>query len=321
MSTTAIILAAGVGKRMKSDRPKPLHEVCGRPMLDYILDACFGAGCERVLVVVGFGKEQIVANYAGDPRIEFVEQAEQLGTGHAARICVPHLPETGDVVILAGDVPLIRSQVLTTLMQEHRSEGADASMATAVLNDPTGYGRIVRDERGEFLDIVEQVDCTTEQAAIHEVFPSYYCVKVGALRTALAKLTNHNRKGEYYLTDIFGILRRDGAKILAIQAVTEEDVLAPNSRQQLAAADLILQQRIQAAHRDAGVTIVSSEGTYIESGVSIDPDTTIYPFTYIGRGARIGRNCTIGPFALVARDSLIPEGTTFSAVMPGMTPQ
>ncbi len=311
MSITAIILAAGKSTRMKSNRPKAMHEVCGRPILEYILRACWDAGCGRAIVVVGHGKDEIVSAFGADERIVWVEQTEQLGTGHAAKMCEPELRKMvgGDVFLLAGDVPLLRGQVLTTLLRAHREERAAASMATAVLDDPFGYGRVVRDESGNFVDIIEQVDCTERQREIHEVFPSYYCLRVEDLLLALSKLKNENKKREFYLTDVYGILRREGRKIVAVQAVTADDVLAPNTRQQLAEADAVMQERIQRELREAGVTVVSSAGTYIEAGVSIGQDTVVNPFTFIGRGANIGAECVIGPFASVPRDSILPEGT------------
>ncbi len=310
MSLTAIILAAGRSTRMKSRRPKGLHEICGRPMLHYILRACYEAGCERVVMVVGHGKDEIIDAFGADKRIHFVEQIEQLGTGHAAKVCEAELKKIhGDVFILAGDVPLVRSQVLTTLQRAHHDESAAASMATAVLDDPTGYGRIVRDKDGNFLEIVEQIDCTPEQREIREVFPSYYCVKVDDLLLALSKLKNDNRKHEFYLTDIYGILRQAGRKVVAVQAATFEDVVAPNNRQQLADADEVMQDRIHRHHRDNGVTIVSGVNTYIEDGVTIGPDTVIQPFSFIGRDSTIGGDGCIGPFASVARQAIVPEGT------------
>ena len=189
MSTTAIILAAGKSTRLKSKRPKALHEVCGRPMLDYILQACWDAGVTRAIVVVGHGKDEIIAQFGDDRRIHFVEQTEQLGTGHAAKMAEPELKRmSGDGFVLAGDVPLLRGEVLTTLLRAHRDEKAAASMATAVLDDPTGYGRVVRDAEGNFVAIVEQLDCTPEQREIREVFPSYYCLKVDELLFALSRL-------------------------------------------------------------------------------------------------------------------------------------
>jgi bifunctional UDP-N-acetylglucosamine pyrophosphorylase / glucosamine-1-phosphate N-acetyltransferase len=313
LSLTAIILAAGKSTRMKSRRPKPLHEICGRPMLEYILQACFDAGCERVLVVVGYGKDEIIAHFGHDSRITFVEQTEQLGTGHAVRVCEPELKgREGDVFILAGDVPLTRGEVLRTLRQAHRDEQAAASMATAILDDPTGYGRIVRDGEGEFVRIVEQLDCTEEEREIREVFPSYYCARVDDLLFALSRLKNDNKKSEYYLTDIYEILKQDGRKVVAVQAVTAEDVIAPNTRQQLAEADACMQDRIQGQLQEAGVTIISPENTYLESATAIGADTVIKPFSFIGRDARIGRDCVIGPFALIPRQSLVPEGMTIA---------
>lgn len=311
MSLTAIILAAGKSTRMKSKRSKVLHEVCGKPMLDFVLQACFGAGCQRVLVVVGYGKDEVIAEFAQDERIVWVEQTEQLGSGHAAKMAEPHLKDHhGDVFILAGDGPLITDRVLLTLLKAHRDDRAAASMATAVLDDPFGYGRVIRDEAGEFVEIIEQADATDEQRAIREVFPSIYCVKSSELLFALSRLKNENKKNEYYLTDIYGILRAAGRNVTAVQAVTAEDVLAINSRDQLAQVDGIMQDRIQRKLLESGVTIESGVNTYVEAGVSVGQDTTIRPFTFIGRDASIGADCVIGPFACVPRGGIVPEGTT-----------
>ena len=312
MSLTAIILAAGKSTRMKSRRAKPLHPICGKPILHYVLHACYGAGCDHVLVVVGHGKEEVMAEFGDDKRITWIEQTEQLGTGHAARMCEPWLREhpRGDVFILAGDGPLIRAQVLQTLHQAHRDDHAAASMATAVLDDPTGYGRIVRDGEGKFIEIVEQVDCTPQQREIREVFPSYYCVKTDELLFALSQLKNENKKGEYYLTDVYAILRAAGKKVLAVQAVSAEDVLSINSREQQTQVDAIMQERIQRELLQSGVTIVSAVNTYIEAGVSIGADSIIHPFAFIGCDSTIGADCTIGPFACIPAESIVPEGAT-----------
>jgi bifunctional UDP-N-acetylglucosamine pyrophosphorylase / glucosamine-1-phosphate N-acetyltransferase len=313
MPVSAIILAAGRSTRMKSKRPKPLHEVCGKPMLAFILDACYAAGCDRVMVVVGHGKEQIVSQFGNDRRIAWIEQTQQLGTGHAAKMCEPEIRKHGgDVIILAGDIPLVRGEVLKTLVSAHREDRAAASMATALLDDPTGYGRVVRDEAGQFLRIVEQIDCTPEEREIREVFPSLYCVKAEELIFALSKLTTDNKKGEYYLTDIYAILRKAGKKISAVQAATAQDVVAPNTRQQLAEADEAMQQRIQGGLLDQGVSIVSGINTYIEADVSIGADTVIEPFSFIGREASIGADCVIGPFASVPRRAIVPERTAIA---------
>lgn len=314
MPTTAIILAAGKSTRMKSRRPKAMHEICGLPMLAHVLNACYGAGVDRVLLVVGHGKDEIIAHFGGDKRITWVEQTEQLGTGHAARMCEKHLQGAhGQVFILTGDGPLIRAQVLRTLLQAHRDDHAAASMATALLDDPTGYGRITRDADGNFLDIVEQNDATEEQKAIREVFPSYYCVEVPELQFALGKLTPANAKNEYYLTDIFGHLRRAGKRVLAVQAVTQEDVLGVNTRDQLAFVDSVMQARIHRELRESGVTIVNSDQTYIEAGVTIGAETVIHPFTFVGSGATLGDGCTVTPFTRIPRDAIVPAGSTAGA--------
>jgi bifunctional UDP-N-acetylglucosamine pyrophosphorylase / glucosamine-1-phosphate N-acetyltransferase len=311
MSLTAIILAAGKSTRMKSRKPKGLHEVCGLPMLEYVLRACYGAGCTRILMVVGHGKDEIVDYFGHDHRIHWIEQTEQLGTGHAARMCEAELrKQHGDVFVLAGDGPLIRAEVLQTLLRAHRDARAAASMATAVLDDPTGYGRVIRDANGEFVEIVEQIDATPEQREIREVFPSYYCVRAEDLLIALSKLKNENKKGEYYLTDIYGHLRAAGKRVVAVQAVTQDDVIGVNNRQQLAEVDAIMQDRIQRQLREAGVTVVSGLNAYIEADVAIGADTVVHPFSYIGRGSSIGPDCVIGPFAVVPRESLVPEGST-----------
>jgi len=313
MSSTAIILAAGKSTRMKSKRPKPLHEICGKPMLHYVLEACYEAGCHRVLVVVGYGKDEITAEFANDRRITWVEQAEQLGTGHAARTCEPYLRDFhGDVFILAGDGPLIRAEVLRTLQIAHHEEQDAASMATAILDDPTGYGRVIRDENAQFVEIVEQIDCSPTQREIREVFPSYYCVRSADLLFALARLKNENKKREYYLTDIYAILRTAGKKVVAVQAVTAEDVLAVNDREQQAQVDAIMQDRIQRRVREGGVSIVSGLNTYIEAGARVGPDSLIRPFTFIGRDASIGADCVIGPFARVPREAIVREGSVVS---------
>ena len=313
MTPIAIILAAGKSTRMKSRRPKALHPVCGKPMLQFVIDACFDAGCQRVLIVVGHGKEEVMACFGHDRRIEWVEQTEQLGTGHAARMAEPQLRDHhGDVFILTGDAPLIRGEVLRTLLRAHRDEHAAASMATAVLDDPTGYGRIVRDAEGQFVEIVEQADATAEQREIREVFPSYYCLKSEDLQFALARLKNENKKGEYYLTDIYSILRAAGKKVVAVQAVAQDDVLGVNDRGQLAAIDAIMQDRIHRQLRSSGVTVVSAVNTYIEAGVSVGPDTVVQPFTFIGRDSTIGPDCVIGPFTSLPPESIVPEGSALA---------
>ena len=231
------------------------------------------------------------------------------------KVCEEELKQVhGDVLILAGDVPLIRGQVLKTLLSNHREEKVAASMATAMLDDPTGYGRVVRDANGEFERIVEQVDATEEQREIREVFPSYYCVKVDELLWRWVSSRTTTRRVSFISPISMGILRKAGKQVLAVQAVTAEDVIAPNSRAELAVADAVMQERIQRQHRDNGVTIVSGINTYLEDGVTIGADTTIHPFSYIGREATIGAECVIGPFAVVPREAMVREGSSVSGI-------
>ena len=317
MSLTAVILAAGKSTRMKSDLPKPLHLVCGRPMLSYILDAAFDAGAEKCFVVVGHGKEQVIAAFGGDTRVEFVEQREQLGTGHAAKVCLPNVERVGvdgqDVIILAGDTPLIRGELLATLVKQHSDSEADASMATAELPDPFGYGRVIRDDAGEFVKIVEQVDALPAEAAVKEAFPSLYCVKAAALVDALGKLKNDNKKGEFYLTDVFEIVKNGGGKVLAVKCVEPDDIVAPNDRKQLAEADRVMRGRIVDDLMASGVGVVDPATTYVEAGVEVGKDTRLMPFTFVGAGAKIGVGCIVGPFGYVAPGAVVVDGTSVGA--------
>ena len=311
MSLTAIILAAGKSTRMKSSLPKPLHEVCGRPMLAYILDAAFEAGADKAVLVVGHGKEQVVDAFAkNDDRVDWVEQKQQLGTGHAVMTAVPKLPESGDVIVLAGDLPLIRGESLKELLKQHRETGAAVSMATAEVPDPFGYGRVIRDGNGEFVKIVEQADASPEEAAVREVFPSITLGTVAGLKAALDQLGNDNAQGEYYFTDVFELTKQAGGKVTAVSCIEADDIVAPNNRQQLADAGRVMQGRIQARHFADGVGIPSPETTYIEFGATIGQDTTVMPFSFIGGKAAIGANCTIGPFGHVARGGVVRDGQT-----------
>ena len=241
----AIILAAGKGTRMQSDLPKVMHEVGGRPMLHWVVDACRAAGAERIVVVVGFKGDLVRASLADASDIEFVEQSEQLGTGHAVDQARPAFADRGghDVFVLCGDGPLIRTETLETLLATHRAASADATLATAQIDDPSGYGRILRDPAGDFERIVEQKDATPGQLEIREVNPSYYCFRAGPLFDRLARTGNDNANGEYYVTDVFGIARADGAGVAVVDAVPAEDVLSINDQEQLAIVDGIIRSR------------------------------------------------------------------------------
>jgi len=241
----AIILAAGMGTRMKSDLPKVLHPVCGLPMLTYVIDACRGAGCERIILVVGHRQELVRETYAAAGDVAYVEQIPQQGTGHAVMVCQKELASLeGPVLVLAGDGPLIQASTLRELLATHVQQQAACTLATSVLTDPAKYGRILRDGRGELQSIIEAVDATPEQLAIREVNVSVYCYDAAALRSVLPRLTNTtNKKGEYYLTDTLGLLRTDGQKLAAVAAVPPEDVISINTPDELAEVSRIMAGR------------------------------------------------------------------------------
>ncbi len=307
----AVVLAAGQSTRMRSDAPKVLHEVCGRPMLAFVLDACRAAGIERVFVVVGHQKQLVINSFASDADLAFVEQAEQKGTGHAVLMCRQALERfDGPVLVIAGDMPLIRGETLSELAASHRAAGAAASLATTVLDDPGGYGRIVRDEAGALLAIVEERDCTPDQRAIREVNPSYYCFDRAGLFEALGAVRPDNAKKELYLTDVFRELRQRGRTVAARTVVPAADATGINSRADLAEVNRLMQRRLQEAVFEGGATIVSPETTWIEAGATVGAETVIQPFTFVGAWARVGRGCALGPFAWVARRETVPDGAT-----------
>lgn len=243
----AVILAAGQSKRMQSDLVKVLHEVCGRPMVAWVIDACRAVGADAIYLVVGHQADRVQAAFAGQPGLHYAIQAERLGTGHAVQQVEPLLAPDfdGDVIVLAGDGPLLRAETLAHLVQTHRREHADATLATAIIENPAGYGRIVRDAEGSFLAIVENKDATPEQLAIREINPSYYCFRSQPLFESLRRVDNRNASGEYYVTDVLGLLRRNGGRVSVIPAVPADEVLSINTQEQLAEVSAILAARME----------------------------------------------------------------------------
>ncbi|MGD1914765.1 MAG: NTP transferase domain-containing protein [Phycisphaerales bacterium] len=247
----AIILAAGKGTRMGSDLPKVVHEVGDRPMVSIVAAACRSVGCEPIVAVVGHGREHVERALEGAAgEVRFALQAEQLGTGHAVLAAEESLegiaPDT-DVQELCGEGPLIRAETLRTLLDVHTRSGAAATLATAVVEDPTGYGRVVRDSEGRFARIVEQKNATDAELAIREINPSYYCFKLGPLMDALRRVERNPKTGEYYLTDVPAMLLAEGATVEVVDAVPAEDVLSINTPEQLAEVDRIYRQRLEVA--------------------------------------------------------------------------
>ena len=291
---TAVILAAGKGTRMKSKLPKVLHKVGGHPMLEHVMDAAEAAGCRDNVVVIGHGAE-LVRELVGD-RARIALQAEQLGTGHAVLQAADTLKDfTGTVMILCGDTPLLEAEELEKFYAEHVKSGAAATVMSALMDDPFGYGRILRDANGDVAGIVEQKDASEEQKQIKEINTGNYCVEAPLLFEVLRTLGNNNAQGEYYLTDVLAKLRAMGKKVGGVITADSEMIMGVNSRRQLAEAESVMRRRIAERHMDDGVTIMDPASTFIEKSVKIAPDTVIYPNTWLQGATVIGEDCEIGP--------------------------
>lgn len=291
---TAVILAAGKGTRMKSKLPKVLHKVGGHPMLEHVMDAAEAAGCRDNVVVIGHGAE-LVRELVGD-RARIALQAEQLGTGHAVLQAADTLKDfTGTVMILCGDTPLLEAEELEKFYAEHVKSGAAATVMSALMDDPFGYGRILRDANGDVAGIVEQKDASEEQKQIKEINTGNYCVEAPLLFEVLRTLGNDNAQGEYYLTDVLAKLRAMGKKVGGVITADSEMIMGVNSRRQLAEAESVMRRRIAERHMDDGVTIMDPASTFIEKSVKIAPDTVIYPNTWLQGETVIGEDCEIGP--------------------------
>ncbi len=291
---TAVILAAGKGTRMKSKLPKVLHKVGGHPMLEHVMDAAEAAGCRDNVVVIGHGAE-LVRELVGD-RARIALQAEQLGTGHAVLQAADTLKDfSGTVMILCGDTPLLEADELEKFYAEHVKSGAAATVMSSLMDEPFGYGRILRDANGDVAGIVEQKDASEEQKQIKEINTGNYCVEAPLLFEVLRTLGNDNAQGEYYLTDVLAKLRAMGKKVGGVITADSEMIMGVNSRRQLAEAESVMRRRIAERHMDDGVTIMDPASTFIEKSVKIAPDTVIYPNTWLQGETVIGEDCEIGP--------------------------
>jgi bifunctional UDP-N-acetylglucosamine pyrophosphorylase/glucosamine-1-phosphate N-acetyltransferase len=313
MSTklAAVILAAGQGTRMRSERAKVLHELGGEPMVAYPLRLALGLEASPAVVVVGHRGEQVEAamTRAFPGRVAFALQAEQKGTGHAVMMALPALEGfEGRVLILYGDVPLLTRETLMRLTAALDETGAPLSLVTTVLAAPKGYGRILRDASGGVQRIVEEKDATDSERQVTEVNAGIYCVESALLRSALARLKNDNAQGEYYLTDLVQLARADGHRVSAVIADAEE-VRGANNRAELAELGAILRRRINRRHLLAGVTLVDPEHTYIGDRVEIGQDTVIEPGVHLRGATVIGRGCHLDAGCVVT-DARLADGVT-----------
>ncbi len=315
MSTAAIVLCAGAGTRMKSEKPKVAHEVLGRPLAQWVVAAARAADADPVVSVVGHGAEQ-VRPLVADTVV--VEQPEQRGTADAVRCAREALAGfDGSVLVLTGDSPLITGKTLRMLADARVREGAACAVLTMQMADPFGYGRIVRGADagagasglGEVYRIVEQKDATAEEAAICECNSGFYCFDAAGLFDALEQVGCENAAGEYYLTDVLEILRKAGERVIAVQASDAQECAGVNSRVQLAEATRVMQQRINRAHMEAGVTMMAPEMVWIGPDVIIEPDVELLPMTFLEGNTRVARNTVIGPNSRLA-DTQVGAGCT-----------
>ncbi len=294
MELAAVILAAGKGTRMKSELPKVLHHICGQPMLGHVLNAVAGAGVTRTVVVAGFGFKQ-VADFVGN-NARVVLQEEQLGTAHAllqAGVELSYFP--GDLLVVCGDTPLLRANTLARLAQTHSATGAAATLLTAGMDDPTGYGRVIRTSDGSVSRIVEQKDATPEELKVKEINTGVYCFKGPGLFEALKEISPANAQGEYYLTDIIQIFVRKGLLVQAVLLEDHREVQGINDRIQLAQGEGLLRRRVLEELMAGGVTVMDPNSTYVDQGVRVGPDSILFPFTFLQGDTDIGSGCTIGP--------------------------
>lgn len=290
----AVILAAGKGTRFNSEKPKVLHEICGKPMISYLLERLESLIIEKILIVVdsdsGMTRKALESYHP-----EFIIQSEQLGTGHAIMSAADSLKKLeGSLLVLYGDTPFIQPGHLESLLSACEN-GCDEAILTTLLEDPTGYGRIARDASGAPCDIIEEKEADPQQKLIREINAGFACFKIPQLLSHLDQLSNDNRSGEYYLTDMVKILNAAGKKIEAVQIPAGNEIFGINDRSQLAAAEKQVQKEIALSLMESGVTIKNLDNVLIHASVLVGPDTSIYPGAILEGRCRIGSNCSIGP--------------------------
>ncbi|MBT9139933.1 MAG: Bifunctional protein GlmU [Dehalococcoidia bacterium] len=303
---TAVILAAGEGKRMKSERPKVLHEICGRPLLGHVL-ATLENLCTDKILVIGHGAAEVEAAFGRSVR--YAIQEEQLGTGHAVMQAAPQLSGRGEVMILCGDTPLLSRETLAGLLKEHRRTAAVATVLTAIVPNPFGYGKIIRSVSGALEKIVEEKDASDQEKTIAEINTGTYVFAAEALLDVLKRLSNKNFQGEYYLTDCIALLIDKGLRVSSFCLEDYRHALGVNDRSQLAQAAFLLRQQINQRLMISGVTMVDPATTYVDIDVRVGPDTTLFPNTTLLGSVEVGKGCIIGPNTEI-KDSIIGDGVT-----------
>ena len=306
----AIILAAGKSTRMKSALPKVLHQVCGRPMIEYVLDAARSANVTRIVAIVGHRADLVKAELSKHSDVEFALQAEQKGTGHALMMCQEQLKSHhGPVLVLAGDTPLLKQESLAALLKTLTDQQAACVIGTAVTEANFGLGRVIRNKQGQFEKIVEEKDATPDERKVKEINTGCYAFDSQSLLASLDQIRPNNSQAEYYLTDCPRVLKEAGKTVSALEAFDMVEALGVNTREQLAEVTRTLQKAAMTLWMVNGTTIVSPENTFIDPQVQIGPDTVIEPFTHISGAVVIDDNCHIGPNAVLVGPLHIRSGT------------
>lgn len=292
--TVAVVLAAGLGTRMKSKIPKVLHKVAGVPILEHVINTLLEAEIEDIILVLGHGGQLVEKQISQD--IQVVYQNEQLGTGHALMQALPRLTQykEGQCLVVCGDTPLLKGITLKKLLAEHKERNNSATILTAYLSDPTGYGRIIKNGSGIY-KIVEEKDADHEEKAVKEINTGTYCFNTASLTNKLARITPANAQGEYYLTDAIKLLVEDGEKVDSLLLENSVEAMGINNRVQLSEADKQMRMRVLNWHMLQGVTIINPDNTYIDACVNIGRDTIIYPGVYLEGRTEVGEECIIGP--------------------------
>ncbi|HEY5673221.1 MAG TPA: bifunctional UDP-N-acetylglucosamine diphosphorylase/glucosamine-1-phosphate N-acetyltransferase GlmU [Malonomonas sp.] len=299
----AVILAAGQGTRMKSDLPKVLHPVAGKPMLSHVVQTARALNALPIIPVVGHGAD-LVRNALDSDQLVFVQQVEQLGTGHALQCAEAALKGfTGDLLLLCGDVPLLRDTTLKELLAHHRQSLACVSILTTQMADPTGYGRIIRGANG-VERIVEEKDASSSERQVNEINTGIYLFQAPQVFDFLQQLDNQNAQGEYYLTDVVAVACQAGERVEALLIDDAEEAMGINDRVQLAQAGILMRQRINETHLRAGVTLIDPSATYIDPDVTIGPDTLVHPGVHLRGKTTIGSGCEIEPGVIVTDCSI-----------------
>jgi len=306
------ILAAGRGTRMKSSLPKVLHSLGGRSLVERVFQSCLSISPTRCLVIVGYQASEVKAAMQSLPNVEFVEQTQQLGTGHAVQQLLPYLEGfSEDLLVLNGDVPLLRPETLKHLLQTHQEHQNAATILTAYLPNPQGYGRVFCNGQNIIKQIVEDRDCTDAQKQNRRINAGVYCFRWSDLATVLPLLESNNDQQEYYLTDVVNKL----APVMAVDVVDYEEMLGINDRQQLATAYEILQKRVKSAWMAAGVTLIDPDSITIDDTVQLRPDVIVEPQTHLRGNTVIQSGCRIGPGTLIENSQLAENVTVVYSVV------